>query len=122
MAARSSSPSARSASTSPRPVTGASSDDFLAWADHLIGSVAGTDNLLLVKPHPHELRREIVVEGAQLLRDLVAAELSDNVLFLEHDAFNTHELAEIVDTAFLWNGTASLELSVLGVPVVPASV
>jgi len=28
----------------------------------------------------------------------------------------------LVDAAFLWNGTAVLEFSVLGVPVVPASV
>ncbi len=96
--------------------------DFVSWINHLIQAVTGTDNLLLIKPHPHELREEIVVEGVQLLRELVVPVLPRNVLFLEHDSFNTHELADVVDAAFLWNGTAALEFSVLGVPVVPASI
>lgn len=96
--------------------------DFISWINHLIEAVSGTGNLLLIKPHPHELREEIVVEGVELLRELVVPELPDNVLFLEHDSFNTHDLAEFVDVAFLWNGTAALEFSVLGVPVVAASI
>jgi hypothetical protein len=96
--------------------------DFVRWVNHLIEGVAGTGNLLLVKPHPHELREEIVVDGVELLRDLVPAELPDEVMFLEHSAFNTHELADLVDVAFLWNGTAALEFSVLGVPVVAESI
>lgn len=97
-------------------------DDFVSWINHLIEAVTGTDNLLLIKPHPHELRQEIVVQGVQLLRELVVPHLPQNVIFLQHDAFNTHELAELIDAAFLWNGTAVLEFSILGVPVVPASV
>jgi hypothetical protein len=96
--------------------------DFVDWVNHLVQAVAGTENQLLIKPHPHELREEIVNEGVQPLRDLVVPDLPENVVFLDHDAFNTHELADIVDVAFLWNGTAILEFSVLGVPVVPASV
>jgi hypothetical protein len=96
-------------------------DDFVEWINHLVEAVAGTDNLLLIKPHPHELRKEIVVDGVQSLRDLVVPDLPANVCFLDHDSFNTHELAEFVDTAFLWNGTAALEFTVLGVPAVPAS-
>ena len=97
-------------------------DDFVSWIRHLIRSVRGTENLLLIKPHPHELRQEIVVGGVQLLRELLPPDLPSNVVFLEHDTFNTHELAELVDTAFLWNGTAALEFSVLGVPVAAESV
>jgi hypothetical protein len=96
--------------------------DFVEWVNHLVEAVAGTENLLLIKPHPHELREEIVREGVQPLRDLVVPNLPENVVFLDHDAFNTYELADLVDAAFLWNGTAILEFSVLGVPVVPASV
>ncbi len=96
--------------------------DFVEWVNHLVQAVAGTENLLLIKPHPHELREEIVRDGVQLLRDLVVPDLPENVVFLDHHSFNTHELADLVDAAFLWNGTAILEFSVLGVPVVPASV
>ena len=97
-------------------------EDFVTWMNDLVDTVAETGNVLLIKPHPHELREEIVVDGVQLLRDLVRPSLPPNVLFLEHDDFNTHELASFVDTAFLWNGTAALEFSVLGVPVVAASI
>jgi hypothetical protein len=97
-------------------------EDFVDWINHLIEAVAGSRNLLLVKPHPHELREEIVGRGVQLLRELVPAQLPENVCFLEHDAYNTHELAELVDTAFVWNGTACAEFPLLGVPAVPASI
>jgi hypothetical protein len=97
-------------------------NDFIDWILHIIEAVSGTENLLLVKPHPHEIRKEIVVQGVQLLRDLVPQQLPDNVLFLDHDAFNTHELADFIDGAFLWNGTAAVEFPVLGVPVFPASI
>ncbi len=97
-------------------------DDFVSWINHLIEAVSGSDNLLLIKPHPHELRREIVVRGVQLLRELVVPDLPQNVLFLDHDSFNTHDLAALVDVAFLWNGTAALEFSILGVPVIPGSI
>ncbi len=96
--------------------------DFVEWVNHLVHVVAGTENLLLIKPHPHELRKEIAQDDVQPLRELVVADLPENVRFLDHNSFNTHELADLVDAAFLWNGTAILEFSVLGVPVVPASV
>lgn len=96
--------------------------DFVEWINHLVEGVTDTGNLLLIKPHPHELRAEVVQEDVQRFRDLVTPHLPDNVVFLDHNSFNTHELAEVVDAAFLWNGTAILEFSVLGVPVVPASV
>jgi len=97
-------------------------EDFVVWINHLVDAVTGTENLLLIKPHPHELRTEVVQEDVQRFRDLVTPHLPENVVFLEHNSFNTHDLAEVVDAAFLWNGTAILEFSVLGVPVVPASV
>jgi capsular polysaccharide export protein len=97
-------------------------DDFGDWINHLVSAVAGTGNLLIVKPHPHELRQEIVVDGVQLLRSMLPLDLPEEVIFLDHHSFNTHELAGLADVAFVWNGTAALELSVLGVPVVAGSI
>ena len=96
--------------------------DVVEWINHLVDAVTDTPNLLLIKPHPHELREEIVQEDVQRFRDLVTPQLPANVVFLDHSSFNTHDLADVVDGAFLWNGTAILEFSVLGVPVVPASI
>lgn len=95
--------------------------DFIDWINHLIESVSQTDNILLIKPHPHELRKEIVVNGVQMLRELVPEDLADNVVFLPHSAFNSYELASYLDAVLLWNGMGTVEFPILGVPVVPAS-
>jgi len=96
--------------------------DFIDWINHLIFAASKTENLLLIKPHPHELRKEIVVNGVQMLRDLVPKELPDNVIFLPHAAFNSCELANDIDAVLLWNGMGTVEFPILGVPVVPASI
>jgi len=101
--------------------SGLAHSDFVHWINDLIEKVVGTKNLLLIKPHPHELRAEIVGSGVQMLRDLVPAKLPENVVFLPHDAYSTHEVAPLADAAFVWNGTASVEFPVLGVPVFQAS-
>ncbi|GEM_PF-1978978 len=96
-------------------------DEFSSWIRFLVAEVANTDNLLIVKPHPHEKRSEIAAPGVQTLRDLLPDELPENVIFLDHAAFNSYELAEIVDLTFVWNGTAYTEFPVLGRPVVAES-
>jgi capsular polysaccharide export protein len=101
---------------------GLAHSDFIDWMSHLIASVSKTDNLLLIKPHPHELRKEIVVNGVQMLRDLIPKDLPDNVIFLPHSAFNSHEMASDIDAVFLWNGMGTVEFPILGVPAVPASI
>lgn len=101
---------------------GLAHSDFIDWMSHLITSVGKSDNLLLIKPHPHELRKEIVVNGVQMLRDLIPKDLPDNVIFLPHSAFNSHEIADDIDAVLLWNGMGTVEFPILGVPVVPASI
>ncbi|OAM77686.1 hypothetical protein A3840_08630 [Devosia elaeis] len=96
--------------------------DFSEWLRFLVDEVNKTKSLLIVKPHPHELRSEIVRDGVALLRDVLPAELGPNVEFLEHTAFNSYELADLVDCAMIWNGTISAEFPVLGCPVVGESI
>lgn len=96
--------------------------DFPEWILFLVEAVERSDALLIVKPHPHEIRREIAMEGVETMRDLLPDTLPDSVIFLDHDAFNSYELAELVDVSFIWNGTISCEFPVLGCPVVAESV
>ena len=96
--------------------------DFAEWLRFLVDTIAGTKHLLLVKPHPHELRPEIAEPGTQMLRDLLPGALPANVAFLEHAAFNAYELADLVDLGFAWNGTVSVEFPLLGRPIVSESV
>lgn len=97
-------------------------NEFSDWIRFLATEIAHTSNLLIIKPHPHEKRTEIAVSGVQTLRDLLPATLPENVIFLDHAAFNSHELADLVDLTFVWNGTAYAEFPVLGKPVVAESI
>jgi hypothetical protein len=97
-------------------------ENFPAWMNSLVRLAAETDSLLIIKPHPHEIREEIVLDGVQVLRDLLPDELPPNILFLNHNSFNSFEIAEMVDTSFVWNGTICCEFPVLGCPVVPESI
>lgn len=96
--------------------------DFADWIKHLVSSISETDNLLLIKPHPHEIRSEIATPGVQTLRDLLPETLPENVIFLSHSAFNAYELADLVDLGFVWNGTAYAEFPVLGKPMIAESI
>ncbi|OAM81232.1 hypothetical protein [Devosia elaeis] len=97
--------------------------DMIDWINHSINIAAKHPNdiLLLIKPHPHELRPEIALELTEQLRDVCPPNLPENVVFLGHRDFNIGDLAPMLDTAVLWNGTSSLELTGLGVPVVMAA-
>lgn len=96
--------------------------DFAEWIRFLASEIADTNNLLIIKPHPHEKRSEIAAPGVQTLRELLPEALPGNVIFLDHAAFNSYELADLVDLTFVWNGTAYTEFPVLGKPVVAESI
>lgn len=97
-------------------------ETFEDWINFLAREIAGTDNLLIIKPHPHEVRPEIVQSGCRALRTLLPAKLPNNVIYLGHTTFNSYELAERIDCAFVWNGTISVEFPVLKCPVVAESI
>lgn len=98
---------------------GPAHSDFKDWLNHTVKIAQENydDIVVLIKPHPHEMKVEITMKISQYLRDLLPEKLPENVYFLEHDAFNTFELVDIIDEAILWNGTSSMELTALGVPV-----
>lgn len=88
--------------------------DFPSWIRGLVKFAEETGSLLIIKPHPHELRQEIVNQGSQTMRDLLPENLPENVIFLRHSSFNSAELADHVDACFVWNGTAYPEYHVIG--------
>ncbi len=92
------------------------------WFDHTIKIARDNPNLLLlIKPHPHELRNEIALYPNEMLEDWMPAPRPENIIFLPHDMFNLHEVANFTDLGLVWNGSASMELGVLGVPCIVAS-
>lgn len=96
--------------------------DMKDWINHTIQVLDGrSDFLLVVKPHPHELRPEVALDLVQGFRDLVPDELPDNVLFLGHRDIDSKDLAQFIDLAVLWNGSTGLELTAMGIPVMMCS-
>lgn len=101
---------------------GAAHINLVDWLNNTIEIVKGRDDIvLLIKPHPHELRKEIAMDLIDYLRDYLPKELPDNVIFLPHDGVNVNDLSDYIDLAVLWAGTSALELLVKQVPVLMAS-
>lgn len=90
------------------------------WINDTIDAVKGSRTMLLIKPHPHELREEIACFLNETFRDLVPDSLPDNVIYLGHDWFEAHELKNLIDLALIYNGTTSVEMALLEVPTVLA--
>ncbi|WP_297771208.1 hypothetical protein [uncultured Roseovarius sp.] len=86
------------------------------WINHCIRAVEGSDTLLLIKPHPHELNNQIATFLTQYFTDLFDTPLGDNVLVLEHRWFDIHDLEDIVDLGLIYNGTTAVEMGLLGIP------
>jgi hypothetical protein len=96
--------------------------NIIDWLNHTIKTVSGDDKiLLLIKPHPHELRPEIALDLVDFIGDYIPKLLPKNVILLDHNEFNTADIAAYLDLAILWNGTSSLELITMGVPVMMCS-
>lgn len=101
---------------------GPAHSDMADWITHTVEVCGRSGNIiLLVKPHPHELRPEIALDLVESFHDLIAVGVPDNVLLLGHKDINGHALAPYLDLAILYNGSSGLELTAQGIPVVMTS-
>lgn len=92
--------------------------DMADWLNHTVQICGNTsDIILLVKPHPHELRPEIALDLVESFHDLITVPVKDNVFLLGHRDINGHALAPYLDLALLYNGSSGLELTAQGIPV-----
>lgn len=95
--------------------------NIMDWINHTISIVAGTNTMLLIKPHPHENKNEIAAFLTETFRDLITEQIPDNVIFLGHNWFDMHELKDLVDLGLVYNGTTTVELGLLQIPAVLCS-
>ena len=92
------------------------------WVNHTIEiAKRNKDILLLIKPHPCELKPEIALNIREYLSDIITIELPDNVIFLEHNVLNNQDLTNLTDLVVMWNGTSCLEYTISGIPVIMSS-
>lgn len=86
------------------------------WINHSIASVQGSDTLLLIKPHPHELNDQISTFPTEYFKDLIEESFGENVIFLGHHWFDIHDMKDLMDIGLIYNGTTAVELGLLGIP------
>ncbi len=92
------------------------------WLNHTIECVKNSNTLLLIKPHPHELKEQIACFLNQYFFDLIEEkQLPDNVILCGHRWFDIASLKNFVDLGLIYNGTTSVELGVLGIPSILCS-
>lgn len=95
--------------------------DFKHWLHDSIDAVRGSDTLLLIKPHPHELNEEIATYLNQTFFDLLPDDLPPNAIKLGHRWFNIEAVAEFMDIGLIYNGTTAIELALLNTPCIQAN-
>lgn len=96
-------------------------EDLSHWATHTVNTIKNNkDILLIIKPHPHETKKEITMtdEAIDSFKDIIKTSLSDNILYIEGHLFRNVDLAKYMDVCITWNSTSSLELAALGKKVV----
>ncbi|MEL7012933.1 MAG: hypothetical protein AAFO72_06600 [Pseudomonadota bacterium] len=92
--------------------------DIADWLDHTVRAAANSPALVLIKPHPQEIKQEIADRPREYFLDLAPDLLPDNVIVLGHQWFNIRDIKDMIDLGALWNGTTALELGASGIPVV----
>lgn len=95
--------------------------DMADWLRHSVEAVRSHDDiLLLIKPHPNEMRRELN-QPTEFFFDLLPDDLPNNVMALDHRWFNNKDLIPLIDLGTIWHGTAILELMSMKVPIMACS-
>jgi hypothetical protein len=92
--------------------------DMIDWLNDSIATLAGTDVMLLVKPHIAEVRHKANHRPNQLLRDLIRVPIPDNVVLLDPLWFNAHALFGHIDAGLVWRSSVALELMIAGIPAI----
>ncbi|MGR3467047.1 MAG: hypothetical protein ACU0CI_04150 [Shimia sp.] len=90
------------------------------WLNHTIATVQGTDTLLLIKPHPHELNNQIATFPTEYFEDLIETPLGDNAVMLGHRWFDMDDMRSRIDVGVVYNGTTTIELGLMGIPAILA--
>ena len=92
------------------------------WLDATIDRFNHSEHLLLLKPHPVEIR---VANPKKMPNETLASylrnkELKDNVILLPPDLFSVADLIDSMSCALIWRSSVALELTYHGIPCIIA--
>jgi len=96
--------------------------DMCTWIVETIKHFYSKDALLLLKPHPSEIKKNFPNKepNEKLLNFLEDVPLSSNIVLLDPDLFTLNELREHISVGLIWRSSAALELACFKVPVIIA--
>ena len=80
------------------------------WLNDCIRAARGSDTLLLIKPHPHEMNNKIAAFPTQYFHELIEEDGGENLVMLGHNWFDLHDMKSRIDLGLIYNGTAAIEL------------
>lgn len=90
------------------------------WINDCVRAVKGSNTLLLIKPHPHEMNNSIATFPNEFFTDLITEPVDENVLILGHRWFDMFDMKDRIDIGLIYNGTTAIELGIMGIPCVLA--
>lgn len=91
------------------------------WINDTIACARKSNTMLLIKPHPHELKEPIACFINEHFKDLIEEPLATNIMMVGHRWFDIAMLRDFLDLGLIYNGTTSVELGILGIPTVVCS-
>jgi capsular polysaccharide export protein len=92
------------------------------WIKETVRYFYGKEHLLLIKPHPAEIRKDIPKKNPNEKLDsfLSNIELSENVILLEPRLFTVKDLSPYMSCGLIWSSSVAMELVFLGMPYIIA--
>jgi len=92
------------------------------WIEETVNYFRGKEDLLLIKPHPSEDRKDEPKKQpnetlASFLRDTI---LSENIIILEPRLFSVKDLSPFMSCGIIWRSSVAMELTFLGIPCIIA--
>jgi len=92
------------------------------WIDETINYFRKSDNILLLKPHPNEIRPDAIQrEPNETLKTYIKKneiELKNNIILLEPKQFGLNEIVNFIDCGLIWRSSAAMELAINNKPCI----
>jgi len=97
-------------------------EDMCCWIRETVRFFEDREDLLLLKPHPSEIRPEFPEkEPNETLASFVKGEtLSSNIVLIHPRMFSLKELSEYMTCGLIWRSSAAFELTYLRTPTIIA--
>ena len=88
------------------------------WIMETIKYFKKKEDLLLIKPHPHEFMKDFPkkIPNETLASFLSNVQLSDNIILLDPHLFTIKDLSPYISCGLIWRSSVAMELAFLGLP------